>query len=227
MCLRNMGKTIETNKPNASVIRDKILAYSLRRAISKEAIEEHGEENINRRILAPLCIIDIAYGIYQEEIAKLPFKQECKVLRKRVFRLFNEGMFNRRGAIYGALTEDEICYLSDYSDRLSDAIKSDLDKLYYSLQAKTMDMPTEQRHILCQILIMETVLLVAQRNMYYDWNCKYPILDNAISALFRLAQMYRNKCLGNKDTDISFTDKDNDFINSVKIIHNKIHSVEL
>lgn len=211
----------------ASVIRDKILAYALRRAVSKEAIEKYGEETINRRILAPLCIIDIAYGIYQDDIADIQLKQECKVLRKRVFKLFSEGIFNRKGAIYGALTEDEICYLSDYSDKISEAIKGDLQKLYYYLQAKTMDMPTTQRHILCQILIMETVLLVAQSNMHFDWNCKYPILDNAISALFRLAQMYRNKCLGSKDTDLSFTDKDTDFINSVKIIHNKIYSVEL
>lgn len=211
----------------ASVIRDKILDYALRRAVSKEAIEKYGEETINRRILAPLCIIDIAYGIYQDEIADLQLKQECKVLRKRVFRLFSEGIFNRKGAIYGALTEDEICYLSDHSDKLNNAIKGDLQKLYYSLQSKTMDMPTEQRHILCHILVMETVLLVAQSNMHFYWNCKYPILDNAISALFRLAQMYRNKCLGNKDTDLSFTDNDDNFINSVKIIHNKIYSVEL
>lgn len=209
----------------ASIIRDKIFAYALRRDVSKEAIEKYGEETINRRILAPLCIIDIAYGIYQDDIADIPLKQECKVLRKRVFRLFNEGIFNRRGAIYGALTEDEICYLSDHSDKLSESIKKDLQNLYYSLQAKAMDMPTEQRHIFCQILVMETVLLVAQSNMYFDWQCKYPILDNAVSALFQLAQMYRHKCLGNKDTDISFTDKDDNFINSVKIIHQKIYQV--
>lgn len=211
----------------ASVIRDKILAYALRRAVSKEAIEKYGEETVNRRILAPLCVIDIAYGIYQDEIADLPLKQECKVLRKRVFRLFSEGIFNRRGAIYGALTEDEICYLADHSDKLNNAIKGDLQKLYYSLQAKTMDMPTEQRNVLCNMLVMETILLISQSSIFYDWKCKYPILDSAVSAMFRMAQVYRQQVLGNKDTDLTFGDKDENFVNSVKIINNKIYSVVL
>ena len=209
----------------ASVIRDKILAYALRRAVSKEAIEKYGEETVNRRILAPLCIIDIAYGIYQDEIADLPLKQECKVLRNRVFRLFSEGIFNRKGAIYGALTEDEICYLSDHSDKLNNAIKGDLQKLSYSLQSKTMDMPTEQRDVLCNILVMETVLLIAQSNLHYDWQCSYPILDKAVTSLFRMAQVYRHQVLGNKDTDIEFGDNDEHFINAVKIIHEKIYKV--
>ena len=211
----------------ATVIRDKIVAHALSRQVKQDAIDKLGDDIVNRRVLAPLCILDIAYGIYQEDIAPLPLKQECKVLRKRIHKLFSEGMFNRKGSIYGALTEDEICFLSDYSDNINNAIKGDLQKLYYALQSKTMDMPTEQRHTLCQILSMETVLLVAQSTLYYDWNCKYPILDHAISSCFRLAQMYRNKCLGNKDADISFTDDDTNFINCVKVIHNHIYQVAI
>lgn len=211
----------------ATIIRDKILAHALRRKVNQQAIDKHGEEGVNRKMLAPLCIMDIAYGIYQSDIAGIPLKQECKVLRKRVQKLFSEGIFNRRGAIYGALTEDEICYLSDHSDKLNEAIKDVLQTIYYTLQRKCMDMPTYERDIFCKILIMETVLLVAQSCLGVDWECKYPILDNAISSLFRLAQMYRNKCLGNKDADISFADDDQDLINCVKIIHTRIFEVAL
>lgn len=93
----------------ASVIRDKILAYALRRKVSQDALDKHGEEVVNRRILTPLCFIDVAYGIWQEQFLNLPVKQEMKLLKKRVQRLFSEGMFSRKGVIYGALNEDEVC----------------------------------------------------------------------------------------------------------------------
>lgn len=211
----------------ASVIRDKILAYALRRKVSQDALNKHGEEVVNRRILTPLCFIDVAYGIWQEQFLNLPVRQEMKLLKKRVQRLFSEGMFSRKGVIYSALNEDEICYLSDISDKLNDVIRGDLQILHYALQEKTMDMPTEQRNVLCNMLVMETILLISQSSIFYDWKCKYPILDSAVSAMFRMAQVYRQQVLGNKDTDLTFGDKDENFVNSVKIINNKIYSVAL
>lgn len=211
----------------ASVIRDKILAHALRKKVSQDALNKHGEEFVNRRILIPLCFIDVAYSIWQEHFLNLPVKQEMKLLKKRVQRLFSDGMFSRKGVIYGALNEDEICYLSDISDKLSDAIKSDLTILHYTLQSKTMDMPVEYRNVLCNMLTMETILLISQSSLFYDWNCKYPILDSAVSAMFQMAQVYRQQVLGNKDTDLTFGDKDENFVNSVKIINNKIYSIAL
>jgi hypothetical protein len=211
----------------ASVIRDKILSYALRRKVSQDALDKHGDEVVNRRILVPLCFIDVAYGIWQEQFLNLPVKQEMKLLKKRVQRLFNYGMFSRKGVIYGALNEDEMCYLSDISDKLNDVIKGDLQILHYTLQEKTMDMPTEQRNVLCNMLVMETILLISQSSIFYDWKCKYPILDSAVSAMFRMAQVYRQQVLGNKDTDLTFGDKDENFVNSVRIINNKIYSVAL
>ena len=211
----------------ASVIRDKILMYALKRKVSQDALSKHGEDVVNRRILTPLCFIDVAYGIWQEQFLNLPVKQEMKLLKKRVERLFSEGIFSRKGVIYGALNEDEMCYLSDISDKLNEAIKGDLQILHYTLQEKTMDMPTEQRNVLCNMLVMETILLICQSSIFYDWNCKYPILDSAVSAMFRMAQVYRQQVLGNKDTDLTFGDKDENFVNSVKIINNKIYSVAL
>lgn len=211
----------------ASVIRDKILMYALKRKVSQDTLSKHGEEVVNRRILTPICFIDVAYGIWQEQFLNLPVKQEMKLLKKRVQRLFSEGVFSRKGVIYGALNEDEMCYLSDISDKLNDAIKGDLQILHYTLQEKTMDMPTEQRNVLCNMLVMETILLISQSSIFYDWKCKYPILDSAVSAMFRMAQVYRQQVLGNKDTDLTFGDKDENFVNSVRIINNKIYSVAL
>ena len=211
----------------ASVIRDKILMYALKRKVSQDALSKHGEDVVNRRVLTPLCFIDVAYGIWQEQFINLPVKQEMKLLKKRVQRLFSEGMFSRKGVIYGALNEDEMCYLSDISDKLNDEIKGDLQILHYTLQEKTMDMPAEQRNVLCNMLVMETILLISQSSIFYDWKCKYPILDSAVSAMFRMAQVYKQQVLGNKNTDLTFGDKDENFVNSVKIINNKIYSVAL
>ena len=211
----------------ASTVRDKIFAYAVGRRVSQQAIEEYGEDHINIRSLAPLCIMDIAYGIWQETFENMPVRHEMKILKKRVHKLFHEGIFARNGVIYASLNEDEICLMSDYADKINEAIKDDLTKLYYTLQSKTMDMPAEQRDVLCNILVMETVLLIAQSNLHYDWQCQYPILDSAVSAMFRMAQVYRQQVLGNKDTDLTFGDKDENFVNSVKIINNKIYSVAL
>lgn len=209
----------------ASTVRDKIFAYAVGRRVSQQAIEEYGEDHINSRALAPLCIMDIAYGIWQEKFENMPVRHEMKILKKRVHKLFHEGIFARNGVIYASLNEDEICFMSDYADKINEAIKDDLTKLYYTLQSKTMDMPAEQRDVLCNILVMETVLLIAQSNLHYDWQCQYPILDKAVTSLFRMAQVYRHQVLGNKDTDIEFGDNDEHFINAVKIIHQKIYKV--
>lgn len=209
----------------ASVIRDKILQYALRRKVSQEALEKHGEEIINRRILTPLCVIDIAYGIWQENFVNLSVKQEMKILKKRVQALFHEGMFSREGVIYKSLTDEEVCYLSDHSDNLNDAIKEDLDRLYYSLQSKSMDMPTQERSIFCNILVMETILLVAQSSLFYDWSCKYPTLDKAVSSLSTMARVYRQQVLGGKNSTLVFNDKDMSFVNGIKIINRKLYEV--
>lgn len=209
----------------ASVIRDKILEHALKRKVSQEALEKHGEETINRRILTPLCVIDIAYGIWQENFVNLSVKQEMKILKKRVQALFHEGMFSRDGVIYKSLTDEEVCYLSDHADNLNDAIKEDLGRLYYSLQSKSMDMPTQERSIFCNILVMETILLVAQSSMFYDWNCKYPTLDKAVSSLSTMARVYRQQVLGGKNSTLVFDDKDMSFVNGIKIINRKLYEV--
>lgn len=209
----------------ASTIRKKILKHALNVDVSQKKIEEFGEDVINKRILTPLCLIGVAYDFWQDKLKNTPFRQECKMHQNKIHALFHKGIFNRNGVMYAALTEDEIYYMSELSDKLAEEIKQDMTKLYYTLQAKSMDMQTEQREVFCNILLMETILLVTQSCMACDWNCKYPLLDKAIKSAFILAQTYRHQCLGANDKDIAFTDRDKDFINSIKIIHHKIFNV--
>jgi hypothetical protein len=209
----------------ASTIRKKILQHALKVDVSQKNIDKYGEEVVNRRILTPLCLIGVAYDFWQDKLKNIQFRQECKMHQKKIHALFHNGIFSRNGVMYGALSEDEIYYMSELSDKLADEIKQDMTKLYYTLQAKSMDMQTEQREVFCNILLMETILLVTQSCMLCDWNCKYPALDKAIKSAFLMARMYRQQCLGADDKDIAFTDDDKDFINSVKIIHKKIFDV--
>ena len=221
--MHRSNKLQEMNQ--ASIIRKKILQHALKVDVSQKKIEEYGEDVVNRRILTPLCLIGVAYDFWQDKLKKIPFRQECKMHQNKIHALFHNGIFSRNGYLYGALNEDEIYYMSELSDKLAEEIGQDMTKLYYTLQAKSMDMQTEQREVFCNILLMETLLLVTQSSMLCDMNCRYPELDKAVKSAFLMAQKYRQQSLGVNDKDIAFTDNDKDFINSIKIIHKKIYNI--
>lgn len=208
-----------------SGIRDKILFHAIKQTISQEAIEKYGAEAINRRYLTPLCIMDVAYTIWQDKLDEVEFKHENKALQKRISKLFHEGIFAREGYLYKALTDDEVLFLCNHSEKLLEEAKTDLMKLYYTLQRECMDMKLEQRDILCRILVMETVLVITHRALFTDWESRYFTLDKAISSCGTLAKNYRQQCLGNKNVLMKFESKDLE--NAISIIHKRFYSVPL
>lgn len=225
----------------ASQIKDKILNHGIgeiRAAHTLERFAGLNEEQINRIVLIPFCVIDIAYRKWQEKVVNIPEKQELKIIKKRVQNLFEKCLYNTKGCIYGGLNEDEICFMSDYSDKIYNAIQRDLQIHFYALQEKLMDIPTEHRNVICDILEMQTILVISQSNLFSDLNIKYPALDNTISALLLLENKYRQYNLGKQDRESKkkgknnmlqnnqeFSKDDINIVNSLKIIVRKIYEV--
>lgn len=103
-----------------------------------------------------------------------------------------------------------------------------------------MDIPTEHRNVICDILEMQTILVVSQSNLYADLNLKYPALDNIISALLLLENKYRQYNLGKQGKESKKKGKNNipqnnqefskydiNIVNSLKIIIRKIYEVAI
>ena len=86
--LTKIANTLTANR--ATEIRNKIVS-----GIFFKPNPEYEEDVINTRIFSPICIIDVAYGIWQEDILKSNYLQHRnKVMAKDITRLWSEMVYN-------------------------------------------------------------------------------------------------------------------------------------
>jgi hypothetical protein len=184
--------------------------------------EKFSEDVINQRILAPLCILDVAYGLWQEKIVPYEFKQEAKQAKNEIAKKFNE-IYSTKGVFYKGFNQDDIYEMSEMSDKMRELIDKDVMLLYYALQKKCMDIDTEAREIFCNILVVETLLLIPQASLKLDWNCQYRALDRIVKCLGSMAKTFRNQQLGSRLDKFLFTENDKDFMTLIRTINRKMY----
>ena len=86
-----------------------------------------------------------------------------------------------------------------------------------------MDIDTEAREIFCNILVVETLLLIPQASLKLDWNCQYRALDRIIKCLCSMAKTFRNQQLGSRLDKFLFTENDKDFMTLIRTINRKMY----
>ena len=189
-------------------------------------VEGVTEDYLNSRTLLPIATLDVAYGMWQERIAPLQMRHEVKRQFNRVQKMWSTLIFSTQGVFYKELDTDDVYYLSELADKIYDSIKNDIDLLQLSLQKKMMDVPIEDRNIICNILATETIILIVHASVEFDWGCRFKTFENMEKQMHNMADLYLQKTLGKKYRDIRFTD-DDDFIQFIKRINKKIYQIEV
>ena len=125
------------------------------------------EDSVNTRIISPICIMDIAYGIWQENVLPVMNPQgEVKACADVIKRIWSTSIYGKKSLFYMNLNDDGIYQLSNYSDELAATIKSDLQYLYFHFLSKFMCIEdTEVRCVFAKLLLIETILSISQQHL--------------------------------------------------------------
>lgn len=158
------------------------------------------QEKFNAAILAPICIVDVAYGLYQK-VFKYPYEKERKKTINEIKRLFSEKVYATKGLFYKGLTQDDVLYLSDYSDEQAERLQPALADMYSILQnaAKDAIQNDEARDIYCNIFIANVLLQISITMMKDKWRCESHNLNRLLNRGIELSELWRKKWVKNNE----------------------------
>lgn len=184
------------------------------------------EDEFNARILAPICLIDVAYGILQDKVFKAyQYRQKCKQLMREILNIFADHIYHCKGTLYGALNTDEVYYLSEYSEMQAELIKDDVDRLYWQLSDYCHDMEDfKQRDIQCNLMVAATLLYMVDNLMQIDWLANYGRLKVLTKKVAQFGEEWRRQCIKKKDVRVLIED-DNPVQELVNAINSKIRLI--
>ena len=184
------------------------------------------EDEFNSRILAPICLIDVAYGILQDKVFKAyPHKQKCKQLMGEILKIFSTYIYHCKGTLYRALNTDEVYYLSEYSEMQAELIEKDVELLYWQLNDYCHDMQDfKQRDIQCNLMVAVTLLYIVDHLMQIDWLANYGRLKVLTKKIAQFGEEWRRQCLKQKDVRVRIDD-DTPVREFVSAINSKIRLV--
>lgn len=187
------------NSQRTNDVVDKFLASKVLKVNGELKIPR---EQFNSKVLAPICIMDVAYGMLQKVFAK-DHKHEAKQLINRIRKIFSERIYATKGLFYEGLNEDDVMYLSDLSDKQGEQLDETIDKFYWFI----MDVIKKEQgdkdkfkraDEYCNIFIASTLVKFTQTKIDLDWKSKSSSIDQLMFSLERLAEVTRAKELNNK-----------------------------
>lgn len=178
--LTKIANALTANR--ATEIRNKIMS-----GIFFKPNPKYEEDVINTRIFSPICIIDVAYGIWQEDVLKSNYLQHRnKVLAKEITRMWSTMVYNEEGAFYKDLNDDDVYEVSEYADRLKDSLHQELNFLYISIERKIPHVVKGYRDLLTAIYVVSVLLNASLANMELDWHVKHDGVGRVINKVIDL-----------------------------------------
>lgn len=183
--LTKIANALTRNK--ATEIRDKIVG-----GIKFTPSSHFPEDVINTRVLSPICVVDIAYGIWQEEVLKSRYLQhKSKVLAKEITRKWSAWVYNEKGAFYHNLNTEDVYVLSEYSDQLKEYMQCELNFLYLAIEKKMTHVAKGYRDLLVAIYVVSVLLNACLSNMELDWRVKHDGVGRVINMVIDLYESVR------------------------------------
>ena len=184
--LTQIASAITANK--ATEIRNKILS-----GLSFKINPAHSEEVINTRIFSPVCVVDIAYGIWQKDILKSRYLQhKNKVLAKEITRMWSALVYSEKGAFYRNLDTDDVYTMSVFSDQLEEEMQLELNSLYISIEKKLTHVAKGHRDLLTSIYVVSVLLNACLSNMLLDWRVQHDGIGRVINKVIDLYEGVRS-----------------------------------
>ena len=184
--LSQIASLITTNK--ATEVRNKILI-----GLPLKVNPMCEDDVVNTRIFSPICVVDIAYGIWQNDVLKSSYLQhKNKVLAKDITRKWSAWVYNEKGAFYKNLNTDDVYIISEFSDQLQNDMQQELNSLYISIEKKMPHVVKGYRDLLTAIYVVSVLLNACLDNMLVDWHVQHDGIGRTINMVIDLYDGVRN-----------------------------------
>ena len=194
---------MEKEKGTLTSVRNKFLrkaGYSV-----KSTNPKYNEQEVNARVLAPICALDIAYGAFQT-LPKEYFKRESK-------RWYNEArdkfrrVFGRAGILYNNLNENELMAVNDYMEKQATECAHDIEILKWQIRGHLMDFPTEKRETAATLILIMTILCYSHDMLLRDLNTDFEELFFIARRTDFIFDWMRKEVFGKQMPSVGFADK--------------------
>lgn len=187
----------------ATVIRNKF-CKNIYGGVPKEC-DEVNEDVINTHMLSPYCLMDVAYGMWQELIKVAEFNKENKVYLDEIKLMWSNDIYGKNNAFFKGLTDNDIYELSEYSDKLANHLKKNIKCLYNNIYSSLGFMKDKHRIVYTNFWVIDTLLNISISKFDEDWSITFEglkILSDKISKLGSayLYQYYENEKITFKES---------------------------
>lgn len=178
--LTKIANALTANR--ATEIRNKIIS-----GICFKPNPKCTEDLINTRVFSPICVIDVAYGVWQEDVLKSNYLQhKNKVLAKEITKRWSAMVYNEKGAFYKNLNTEDVYEVSEYADQLKGSMQQEIDFLYLSIERKLPHVAQGYRNLLTAIYVVSVLLNACLVNMELDWRVKHDGVGRVINMVIDL-----------------------------------------
>ena len=187
----------------ATVIRNKF-CKNIYGSVPKEC-DEVNEEVLNTHMLSPYCLMDVAYGMWQELIKVAEFNEENKVYLDEIKLMWSNDIYGKNNAFFRGLTDNDIYELSEYSDKLEKHLRKNIQCLYNNIHSSLDFMQDGHRDVYTNFWVIDAMLNVSISKFENDWSIIFEnlkILSDKISKLGSayLYQYYENSKITLRDS---------------------------
>lgn len=187
----------------ATVIRNKF-CKNIYGGTPKEC-DEANEDVINTHMLSPYCLMDVAYGMWQDLVKIAEFDEENVNDLNEIKLMWSNDIYGLGNTFFRGLSDNDIYELSEYSDKLERHLRKDIKCLYNNIYSSLNFMQDEHRNIYTIFWVIDALLNVSISRFKNDWNITFKsleLLNDKIAQLSSayLYQYYKDKKIGFKDS---------------------------
>lgn len=172
----------------ATIIRNKFFTALYGNKPNESSKEK--EDAINTNILSAYCIMDVAYGIWQELIKKVQFTNECEDIVNEIKLIWSNDIYSKKNVFYKDLTDNEIYELSEYSDKLAKHIQRDIRCLYNNAYSIVGFLEERERDAYSQLFVISLILTVSMCKFKEDWKLTFIPLEHLYNKITMLTDAY-------------------------------------
>ena len=176
-------------------IRDKIM-----KSYNPSAVILQESESVFQDMVKAFVILDIA-----DEIVMNIDESQWKCSPKA--RLFKQVVSSIHSAMiqpYSRMTDDEMMLVHDYAEIFYDKWKSNIDKLFYAIQKPLIDVDTERRGLLCNLLLVSVICEISRQMYWSILKVNIRAIDNASYYSDSLVKMIYKDCTQTSIEDMNF-----------------------
>lgn len=203
----------------ATVIRNKF-CKNIYGCVPKEC-NEVNEDVINTHILSPYCLMDVAYGMWQELIKGIELNEENIPFLEEIKLIWSNDIYGSKNVFFRGLSDNDIYELSEYSDKLERHLRKDIKCLYNNLYSSFGFLDDRKRDAYTKFWVIDTLLNVSLSRFDNDWNITFKNLKLISDKISKLSSAYLYQYYGDNKVILKES-----IYKVIEDIHKKVISIK-